>query len=100
MFTVHRTSPFPNHLPQQNSTLASPRDTNRTSESELEKQITELQAQLLQLRNESQKIQDALKEATGIRHAKEGEVSILRKNIEKVSTLLQQNVCSKLKSFR
>lgn len=59
---------------------------NRVSDQPgLEKQITELQAHLRELRSENQKIRDALKEATDVRYAKEGEVSILRKNMEKVS---------------
>ena len=51
---------------------------------ELQKQVAGLQAQLLELKNQNEKIQAALKEATDIRYAKEGEVSILRKNMEKV----------------
>jgi hypothetical protein len=34
---------------------------------------------------ENEKIQAALKEATDVKFAKEGEVTILRKNIEKVT---------------
>lgn len=50
----------------------------------LESQLAELRTQLLDLKNENQKFQNALKDATEVRYAKEGEVSILRKSIEKV----------------
>ena len=38
----------------------------------------------LQLRKDNERIQSALQDAVNIRMAKEGEVSVLRKNIEKV----------------
>lgn len=41
----------------------------------------------MQMRNENLKIQSALKDAVDAKLAKEGEVSILRKNIEKASHL-------------
>jgi len=59
---------------------------------ELQKQIAGLQAQLLELEKQNQRFQTALKEATEIRYAKEGEVSILRKNMEKVHPLLNRPV--------
>ena len=58
----------------------------------LQKQVAGLQAQLLELKNQNEKIQAALKEATDIRYAKEGEVSILRKNMEKVHSFLNCSV--------
>ncbi|KAF5380404.1 hypothetical protein D9615_004498 [Tricholomella constricta] len=52
---------------------------------ELEKQLRELQQRLEQVSEENKKIQVALKEALHVRMAKEGEVTVLRKNAEKVS---------------
>jgi hypothetical protein len=63
-----------------------------TNQLDLGKQLADLQAQLRELRSENQKIQDALKEATDIRYSKEGEVSILRKNIEKVRSPLSSRI--------
>ncbi len=67
-------------------TLATPSRQNGVTEQPiLQKQLANLQAQLVELKAENQKIQDALKTATDLRYTKEGEVSILRKTMEKVS---------------
>jgi hypothetical protein len=42
------------------------------------------QSRLSQLRKDNERIQTALQDAMNVRMAKEGEVSVLRKNIEKV----------------
>ncbi|KAJ3570275.1 hypothetical protein NP233_g4514 [Leucocoprinus birnbaumii] len=69
-----RPSPAPNTRPRNPSSHV-PNGSN--SQLELQNQITQLQAQLQELKNENQKIQEALREATDIRYVKEGEVSIL-----------------------
>ncbi|KAG5648524.1 hypothetical protein DXG03_003135 [Asterophora parasitica] len=52
---------------------------------ELEKQLRELQQKLQEVSEENKRIQLDLKEAMGARMAKEGEVTVLRKNAEKLS---------------
>ncbi|KAF8867719.1 hypothetical protein CPB84DRAFT_1549706 [Gymnopilus junonius] len=47
-------------------------------------QMLELQKRLEEMRDENMKVQSALKDAVDAKLAKEGEVSILRKNIEKL----------------
>ncbi|KAF8236475.1 hypothetical protein L208DRAFT_1390557 [Tricholoma matsutake] len=51
----------------------------------LQEQVEELRRQLDKVSKENEKIQAALKEATDVRFAKEGEVTVLRKNIEKTA---------------
>jgi len=88
----NRISPTPNVRPR-NSTSANRLIPHENSEQlELQKNIAGLQAQLLELEMQNQRFQIALKEATEIRYAKEGEVSILRKNMEKVHSLLNRSV--------
>ncbi|KAF9566680.1 hypothetical protein CPC08DRAFT_78057 [Agrocybe pediades] len=52
---------------------------------ELHAQMSELQKKMEELREENARMQAALKEATSAKLAKEGEVSILRKTIEKTA---------------
>lgn len=67
---------------------SSSRQNGVTEQTFLQNQLADLQAQLSELKNENQKIQDALKVATDQRYAKEGEVTILRKTMEKVSSVV------------
>jgi hypothetical protein len=91
VYPVHRQLPSnlnpppPRHRSIDRSWPIQSRPTGYPSQPGLERQLTELQAQLRELKNENEKIQGALKEAMEVRYAKEGEVTIMRKSIEKVS---------------
>ncbi|KXN85360.1 hypothetical protein AN958_11460 [Leucoagaricus sp. SymC.cos] len=79
-----RASPVPSNR-DRNANQIPPVSDGTLNQTEFDKQTADLKAQLSELKNENQKIQAALKEATDIRYAKEGEVSILRKSIEKIT---------------
>ena len=88
----NRISPTPNARPRNTTSTSRLILHENFKQLELQKQIAGLQAQLLELETQNQRFQTALKEATEIRYAKEGEVSILRKNMEKVHSLLNRSV--------
>ncbi|KAG5651202.1 hypothetical protein H0H81_009511 [Sphagnurus paluster] len=70
---------------------------------QLERQLQELHQKLeqLQVSEENKKIQSALKEAVGARMAKEGEVTVLRKNAEKTQVSREHALqLSKMKAAR
>ncbi|KAF9451946.1 hypothetical protein P691DRAFT_722962 [Macrolepiota fuliginosa MF-IS2] len=96
----HRPAPVSNPTRARSATPSvQSRQNGVSGQPGLEKQLSELQAQLHELRNENQKIQDALKEATDVRYAKEGEVSILRKSIEKTAQKHAEEI-AKMKAAR
>jgi hypothetical protein len=90
VYPVHRQPPFnpdlhpPRHRSIDRASPAPRRPTGYPGQSGLEKQLAELQAQHRELKNENEKMHNALQEATEIRYTKEGEVTIMRKSIEKV----------------
>jgi len=88
----NRISPTPNARPRNTTSTNRLIPHENLKQLELQKQIAGLQTQLLELETQNQRFQTALKEATEIRYAKEGEVSILRKNMEKVHSLLNRSV--------
>ncbi|KAF8967852.1 hypothetical protein BDZ97DRAFT_1916437 [Flammula alnicola] len=77
--------PFQNIHAQHQERHSSSKNTNAQNGVELQAQMAELQKKLNELREENSKMQSALKDALDMKLAKEGEVSILRKSIEKAS---------------
>ncbi|KAF8070536.1 hypothetical protein FPV67DRAFT_1025596 [Lyophyllum atratum] len=84
------------NLPPQ---LPSPSGHVRGHASRLETQMQALQQKLEQVSEENKQIQAALKEAMGVRMAKEGEVTVLRHNAEKIAQEHAAQI-AKLKSAR
>ncbi|KAF5354663.1 hypothetical protein D9756_005378 [Leucocoprinus leucothites] len=82
---TNRSSPIPSSRPRIPDRAIPTVSNGNGPQPGFQTKIAELQVQLQELRNENQKVQAALREATDIRYVKEGEVSILRKNIEQTA---------------